>query len=174
MKSRRRAFYEPSRYPDVDALRPLVSTLLGEARQVYAGLGARLAVLGDSYILPLVPEPEDSNPISDQVFAQARTLAPITTAKMSELPYIVSYAFSRVAPGAEIPEHDHWNPYLVALLCLTTGPGVWIRVGGETRTFAQGEIILFDYTLPHAVANPSDQERIVLLMVIDPKRAPPA
>jgi aspartyl/asparaginyl beta-hydroxylase (cupin superfamily) len=46
-------------------------------------------------------------------------------------------------------------------------------VGGERHDFKTGEVTLFDYTLPHEVKNEGTEERIVLLVVIDPKRARP-
>lgn len=171
MTSRRRPYYDLTPYPEVAALAGARSKFLADAHAVFAGLHHRFASLGASYILPLVPEPEDSNEVSDEVFASARRLAPFTTEAVGRIPYVVSYGFSRVAPGGEIPEHDHWNPYLVALMCLATGDGCHILVGGQRRDFVVGETVLFDYTLPHAVMNPSAEERVVLLCVIDPRRA---
>jgi aspartyl/asparaginyl beta-hydroxylase (cupin superfamily) len=41
-------------------------------------------------------------------------------------------------------------------------------VNGERCTFRDGEYVVFDYTLPHYSKNEGSDDRIVLLMIIDP------
>jgi aspartyl/asparaginyl beta-hydroxylase (cupin superfamily) len=146
-------------------------SILPEALATTRALGPRLAHLGDSYILPLLPEPEDRNDIADELYAEARALAPFTTQLVGQIPYLVAYAFSKLVAGRKIPLHEHWNPYLVAILCLQHGGASHISVGGERREFVDGEIVMFDYTLPHESKNDGTDDRYVMLMVVDPRKA---
>jgi aspartate beta-hydroxylase len=167
--SRRKRYYDPSAYPEIDALRTQTSLILGEARATLASLGDKMK--GDTFILPLVPEPEDRHPVADPIWAAARALSPQTTVLLTAIPYVVAFAYSKLAASGHIAEHEHWNPYLVAILCLDDGGGrSFLRVGGERRDFRDGELLLFDYTLPHEAVNEGERDRIVLLISIDPRQ----
>lgn len=181
--SRRRAFYNWETYPELAAPKQHWQQIRQEALQVMGALGHHLANAsasppspesagasdaGSSYILPLVPEPEDRGVLPDEICAQARALAPKTTALVGAIPYVRAYAYSRLTPVKHIPEHEHWNPFLVAILCLQGGDHSYIVVNGERCTFHDGEYVVFDYTLPHYSKNEGSDDRIVLLMIIDP------
>lgn len=171
-KLRRRAFYDWQTYPQLGAVQAAWPTLRDEARITMSQLGHLLGEqASSSYILPIVPEAEDRTVYPEALYAQARQLAPVTTQVVSAVPYVNAFAFSRLAPGKHIAEHEHWNPHLVAILCLQSGGSSHIIVDGQRRDFHDGEIILFDYTLPHESKNEGTTERIVLLMIIDPQKA---
>jgi aspartyl/asparaginyl beta-hydroxylase (cupin superfamily) len=167
--SRRRAFYDPAIYPQLARVEEKWPAIRDEARIVLDTLGHLLSS-DSSYILPLVPEVEDRSLFPDEIYARARQLAPLTTEIVGNLPGVIAFAFSRLARGKHIPEHEHWNPYLVAILCLQGGGQSHIIVGGQRRDFEDGKTILFDYTVPHQSKNEGEQDRIVLLMMIDPRR----
>lgn len=72
--------------------------------------------------------------------------------------------FSLLAPHTTIPPHvGVSNARLVCHLPLVVPEGCWFRVGAETRHWQRGEAFLFDDTIEHEAANPSDQLRIVFI-----------
>lgn len=72
--------------------------------------------------------------------------------------------FSLLAPHTVIPPHVGVNnARLVCHLPLIVPDGCWFRVGAETRFWQPGEAFLFDDTIEHEAANPSDQLRVVFI-----------
>jgi aspartyl/asparaginyl beta-hydroxylase (cupin superfamily) len=72
--------------------------------------------------------------------------------------------FSLLAPHTTIPPHVGVNnARLVCHLPLVVPDGCWFRVGAETRYWRRGEAFLFDDTIEHEAANPSDQLRVVFI-----------
>ncbi|WP_294004408.1 aspartyl/asparaginyl beta-hydroxylase domain-containing protein [Sphingomonas sp.] len=72
--------------------------------------------------------------------------------------------FSLLAPNTSIPPHVGVNnTRLVCHLPLIIPEGCWFRVGAETRPWRRGEAFLFDDTIEHEAANPSDQLRVVFI-----------
>lgn len=174
-RSRRRAFYDWTRFAVLAEVRANYRTIAEEARLVLAELGPTVSQrLGRTYALPLIGEPEERHPAADLIFARARELSPTTSRLLSHVPYVVAFAFSYLPVGGTIPLHDHWNPYLVAALCLQGGGSSHILVGGERRDFQDGEFVVFDYSLPHESHNQGSIDRIVLLVTINPRLAPKA
>jgi tetratricopeptide (TPR) repeat protein len=73
--------------------------------------------------------------------------------------------FSLLAPGAHIPPHTGVaNTRLVCHLGLVVPPGCWFRVGAEWREWRVGEAWIFDDTIEHEAANPSDALRVILIV----------
>jgi tetratricopeptide (TPR) repeat protein len=73
--------------------------------------------------------------------------------------------FSLLAPGAHIPPHSGVaNTRLVCHLGLIVPPGCWFRVGAERREWEVGKAWVFDDTIEHEAANPSDALRVVLIV----------
>lgn len=72
--------------------------------------------------------------------------------------------FSLLAPTTTIPPHVGVNnTRLVCHLPLIVPEGCWFRVGAETRFWERGKAFLFDDTIEHEAANPSDQLRVVFI-----------
>jgi aspartyl/asparaginyl beta-hydroxylase (cupin superfamily) len=72
--------------------------------------------------------------------------------------------FSLLAPHTTIPPHVGVNnSRLVCHLPLIVPDGCWFRVGAETRPWHRGEAFLFDDTIEHEAANPSDELRVVFI-----------
>jgi aspartyl/asparaginyl beta-hydroxylase (cupin superfamily) len=72
--------------------------------------------------------------------------------------------FSALAPGTRIPPHNgETNARLVAHLPLIVPDGCKLRVGFEERTWAVGEVLVFDDTIEHAAVNESGELRVVLI-----------
>jgi hypothetical protein len=73
--------------------------------------------------------------------------------------------FSLLAPGAHIPPHNGVaNTRLVSHLGLIVPPGCWFRVGAERREWRTGLAWIFDDTIEHEAANPSDLLRVILIV----------
>jgi aspartyl/asparaginyl beta-hydroxylase (cupin superfamily) len=72
--------------------------------------------------------------------------------------------FSLLAPQTVIPPHVGIdNSRLVCHLPLVVPEGCWFRVGAETRFWQEGQAFVFDDTIEHEAANPSDRLRVVLI-----------
>jgi aspartyl/asparaginyl beta-hydroxylase (cupin superfamily) len=72
--------------------------------------------------------------------------------------------FSLLAPGKVIPPHSGVNnTRLLCHLPLIVPQGCWFRVGAETRFWQEGEGFVFDDTIEHEAANPSDRLRVVMI-----------
>lgn len=72
--------------------------------------------------------------------------------------------FSLLAPKTTIPPHvGISNTRLVCHLPLIVPKGCWFRVGAETRYWKPGEAFVFDDTMEHEAANPTDELRVVLI-----------
>ena len=73
--------------------------------------------------------------------------------------------FSLLAPGAHIPPHTGVsNVRLVCHLGLIVPSGCWFRVGAERREWREGEAWVFDDTIEHEAANPSNALRVLLIV----------
>jgi hypothetical protein len=78
-----------------------------------------------------------------------------------------SVLFSLLRPGAHIPSHHGMlNSRLICHLPLIVPPGCWFRVGGETRVWEEGKLLIFDDSISHEAKNGSDSLRVVLLFDI--------
>ena len=72
--------------------------------------------------------------------------------------------FSLLAPHTTIPPHVGVNnARLVCHLPLVVPEGCWFRVGAETRFWEPGQAFVFDDTIEHEAANPSEQLRVVFI-----------
>jgi hypothetical protein len=72
--------------------------------------------------------------------------------------------FSLLAPHKKIPPHSGVNnTRLLCHLPLIVPQGCWFRVGAETRAWQEGEGFVFDDTIEHEAANPSDHLRVVMI-----------
>lgn len=72
--------------------------------------------------------------------------------------------YSLLAPHTSIPPHvGVSNSRLVCHLPIVVPAGCWFRVGAETRYWERGKAFVFDDTIEHEAANPSDQLRIVFI-----------
>jgi aspartyl/asparaginyl beta-hydroxylase (cupin superfamily) len=73
--------------------------------------------------------------------------------------------FSLLAPGAHIPPHTGVaNTRLVCHLPLIVPTGCWFRVGEDRREWEAGKAWVFDDTIEHEAANPSDELRVILIV----------
>jgi aspartyl/asparaginyl beta-hydroxylase (cupin superfamily) len=85
-----------------------------------------------------------------------------------DLPHITvrapSILFSRLSAGARIPPHHGvMNARLICHLPLIVPAGCGFRVGGETRQWREGELLVFDDTVEHEAWNEGTSDRIILI-----------
>jgi aspartyl/asparaginyl beta-hydroxylase (cupin superfamily) len=94
-----------------------------------------------------------------------RTMALIEQFPQPDIPSAGPNAmFSLLAPHTSIPPHVGVNnSRLVCHLPLVIPEGCWFRVGAETRFWEKGNAFVFDDTIEHEAANPSDQLRVVFI-----------
>jgi len=72
--------------------------------------------------------------------------------------------FSLLAPKTSIPPHvGVTNTRLVCHLPLIVPEGCWFRVGAETRQWKVANAFVFDDTIEHEAANPTDELRVVFI-----------
>lgn len=73
--------------------------------------------------------------------------------------------FAALEPGAHL--RAHFGPHNARLRChlgLVVPPGCALRVDNETRTWAEGEVLVFDDSFEHEVWNRGSGTRIVLIV----------
>jgi aspartate beta-hydroxylase len=94
-----------------------------------------------------------------------QTAALLDTLPMSNIPgRSPSVFFSLLRPGAHIPPHTGvTNVRSIVHLPLIVPPECAFRVGGETRSWEEGQAFVFDDTIEHEAWNKSDALRAVLI-----------
>jgi aspartyl/asparaginyl beta-hydroxylase (cupin superfamily) len=99
---------------------------------------------------------------------QNRALCPRTAKLLDNVPGLVLAMFSIMEPGTYVPLHTGVSKALInAHLGLDVPAGdCRIEVGGETRWWDAGKLLLLDDTYPHQVWNNTDRTRVVLLMQV--------
>lgn len=94
----------------------------------------------------------------------ALAACPRTAAAIAAIPGLTTAGFSRLAPGTHIKPHEGWVTTVYrGHLGLVVPDGCGLRVGSTTRTWAPGELLIFDDTVNHEAWNRSPSTRIVLL-----------
>ena len=104
-------------------------------------------------------------------FDAACARAPLTAALVESLPICriegraPNVFFSILKAGSHIPPHTGvTNVRSVVHLPLIVPEGCEFRVGGETRTWREGEAFVFDDTIEHEVWNRSHRDRAILII----------
>ena len=95
----------------------------------------------------------------------ALAACPRTAAALELVPGLTTAGFSRLAPGTHIKPHEGWvtTVFRAHLGLVVPDDGCGLRVGGETRAWREGEVLVFDDTTVHEAWNHADQTRTVLL-----------
>lgn len=107
-------------------------------------------------------------PVADNAALCPRTMELLARMPQPRIPCASPNAmFSLLAPRTTIPPHVGVNnARLLCHLPLVVPEGCWFRVGGETRPWREGEAFVFDDTVEHEAANPTDQLRVVMIFDI--------
>jgi beta-hydroxylase len=92
---------------------------------------------------------------------------PQTEQLVRQIPGLMMAGFSRLAPGARIVPHRGYEGYsgyvLRVHLGLEVPDGCAMRVGTETRSWKEGECLVFDDSIEHEAWNRSNRARTILL-----------
>lgn len=99
---------------------------------------------------------------------------PETVAIMRQIPFAdipggsPNILFSKLKPGTNIPpHHGFFNTRLICHLPLIVPKDCGkLRVGNESRSWAEGELLIFDDSIEHEAWNHSPLDRIVLIFEI--------
>ncbi|HET6525950.1 aspartyl/asparaginyl beta-hydroxylase domain-containing protein [Sphingopyxis sp.] len=96
------------------------------------------------------------------------TLAALELAPQPVIPGRAPLAlFSRLTPGTHIqPHHGMLNTRLICHLPLIVPDGCGLRVGAETRSWREGELLIFDDSFEHEAWNRGTSDRTILLFEI--------
>lgn len=163
------SFYSIDLYPEIGEIIQHIDMLQDEAMSVIE----HMTTIQDSRInsekwlvLPLKPEEEDKNFISDTALEETRKLAPKTVSLLDKY-NLHAYAFSVLKPGGHILPHRHSNPYVTASVCLSDGGNSYIKVNKDEKRYISNEVIIFDYTQLHEIYNQGNEDRLVLLLLLD-------
>jgi aspartyl/asparaginyl beta-hydroxylase (cupin superfamily)/Tfp pilus assembly protein PilF len=178
-------FYGREHFPWAEALEARTAAIRAEALAVMASAGDRFI----AYVQKPDAEVPDSKAWRDlnknddwgayflhnqgerverNCTACPETVAALDLAPLVRIPGRGPTAFlSRLRPGAYIPpHHGATNTRLIAHLPLIIPRDCAIRVGNDTRTWREGELIVFDDTVEHEAWNRSDETRLVLIFDI--------
>lgn len=72
--------------------------------------------------------------------------------------------FSKLKAGARIqPHHGMLNARLICHFPLIVPSGCGFRVGGQTRQWEEGRLLIFDDTIEHEAWNDGTSERVILI-----------
>ena len=142
-----------------EALRPYVRLDPGTPRNKWSALDKSLE-WGACFLWEYGVENE---PVTARCPETVRALA---EAPQNHVPGKAPSAFfSILKPGGHIPAHTGvTNTRAIVHLPLVVPDGCTFRVGGETRAWREGEAFAFDDTIEHEAWNPTDQQRIVLIL----------
>jgi aspartyl/asparaginyl beta-hydroxylase (cupin superfamily) len=178
-----RRYYEPSEFPWAARVEAAAGTILSELQHFQQRRGERFSpyMVSDpsrprSEFHGLIDNPqwstfhiwENGGPVEDVADAFPLTLKALDQV---DLPHITvrapSILFSRLSAGARIPPHHGMlNARLICHLPLIVPPGCGFRVGGETRQWRPGELLIFDDTVEHEAWNDATSDRIILIFDI--------
>jgi beta-hydroxylase len=163
-------FHNPAAYPFSAALERHWRAILAEYRAV-RGLTIdwyERELYGDGWkVFGLYDFPR-GRPIAENV-----TRCPLTAALVREhVPGHGAAGFSVLRPHTRIRPHaGYQGDFLRAHLALDVPPGdAGLRVGGETRRWTPGRVIVFDDRREHAAWNLTGAPRVVLIVDFTPRR----
>ncbi len=100
----------------------------------------------------------------------AEQLCPVTTRLVNSVPGIKAAMFAELPAGSHLGKHR--DPYAGSVryhlgLSTPNDDGCFIEVDGESRSWRDGEAIIFDETFVHWATNGSDRTRIILFCDIE-------
>ncbi|MEQ8311008.1 MAG: aspartyl/asparaginyl beta-hydroxylase domain-containing protein [Sphingopyxis sp.] len=177
-----RPFFDRSAFDWVPALEAATEAIRSEVMALIDRSADRFA----PYVTASTDRPPPNNPLLDKpdwgaawlwkdgaVAEGMDRLCPATLAALdlAPRPVIPNRApialFSRLMPGTHIqPHHGLLNTRLICHLPLIVPDGCGLRVGAETRSWREGELLIFDDSFEHEAWNRGSSDRTILLFEI--------
>jgi aspartate beta-hydroxylase len=173
-------FYERGDFPWIQGLEAQTGRIRAEAQAVLGGAGWGPYIENETRrpntnANPLLQDPSWSAfyLIKDgsEVVPNAER-CPATMAALKDLPLCrtgrtPAVLFSLLRPGTRIrPHHGYTNARLICHLPLIIPGEGALRVGDETRTWREGEVLVFDDSVEHEAWNLSKELRVVMIFDI--------
>jgi aspartyl/asparaginyl beta-hydroxylase (cupin superfamily) len=108
----------------------------------------------------------DGERIEEACARAPKTVALVETLPLCRIPgRAPTVFFSILRAGKHIPPHTGvTNVRAIVHLPLIVPEGCTFRVGGETRSWVEGEALVFDDTIEHEARNPTDRDRALLIL----------
>jgi hypothetical protein len=176
-----RQFYERSEFPWLAEIEQAVPEIQAELRAVLAD-GQEFA----PYVEANSDRPRAANPLindpkwgayyfwrNGEIVAENAARCPATMQALQHAPMPLIDQRSPIAlwsllkPGTHIqPHHGLLNTRLICHIPLIVPQDCAIRVGNETRSWREGEALIFDDSFEHEAWNKSDETRVILLFEI--------
>ena len=93
-------------------------------------------------------------------------LYPFTTSLLEQIPGLYVATFSVMEPGCVIRPHRGYQevPVWRSHLGLVCPPGASIAIAGHSHEWKTGELVVFDDRRRHSASNPTEHERVVLIV----------
>ncbi|MFZ5706074.1 MAG: aspartyl/asparaginyl beta-hydroxylase domain-containing protein [Pseudomonadota bacterium] len=177
-----RPFFDRADFEWVPAIEAATDAIRAELMALIEGAADRFA----PYVTASADRPPPNNPLLDKpdwgaawlwkdgaVADGMDRLCPATLAalELAPQPVIPNRApialFSRLTPGTHIqPHHGLLNTRLICHLPLIVPDGCGLRVGAETRSWREGELLIFDDSFEHEAWNRGTSDRTILLFEI--------
>lgn len=176
-----RQFYERDEFPWLAEVEGIVPDMQAELRAILAE-GQDFA----PYVEASSDRPRAANPLIDdpswgayyfwrngKIVAENAARCPATMWALEQAPMPLIDQRSPIAlwsllkPGTHIqPHHGLLNTRLICHIPLIVPQGCAIRVGNETRSWREGEALIFDDSFEHEAWNKSNDTRVILLFEI--------
>ena len=177
-----RPFFERADFEWVPAIEAATEAIRAELLRLIDGASDRFG----PYVTAPADRPPPNNPLLDKpdwgaawlwkdgaIAEGMAALCPATLAalELAPQPVIPGRApialFSRLTPGTHIqPHHGMLNTRLICHLPLIVPDGCGLRVAAETRSWREGELLIFDDSFEHEAWNRGASDRTILLFEI--------
>ncbi len=174
-------FFDRDHFPWLERLEAATDDICAELRAILAGRDPGLAPYVEQP--PGVPENKwspldrsldwgalhlwrDGERIEEECARAPKTAALVETLPLCRIRgRAPAVFFSILKAGKRIPPHTGvTNVRSIVHLPLIVPEGCTFRVGGESRPWVEGQAVVFDDTIEHEAANPTDRDRAVLIL----------
>jgi hypothetical protein len=176
-----RQFYERDEFPWLTEIEAAVPEMQAELRAVLAD-GSDFAPYVEAHAdRPLAANPLMNDPKwgayyfwrNGEIVPENAARCPVTMQALQHAPMPLIDQRSPIAlwsllkPDTHIqPHHGLLNTRLICHIPLIVPQGCALRVGNETRSWREGEALIFDDSFEHEAWNKSDATRVILLFEI--------
>jgi ornithine lipid ester-linked acyl 2-hydroxylase len=165
-------FFDPGRFPWMTAFRGSWHEVLDEAEAVMTDRERLPAFQEISQEVGYITQDRDWKTfmLAGYGLKSRRNLerCPATAEALRRIPGLKTAFFSILEPGKRLPPHrGPYNGVLrlhLGLIVPDPPERCWIRVAGDRRHWAPGEILVFDDSLEHEVHNDTGEVRVILFI----------